>query len=259
MPASGPLTDSLTAAAEFLSTVRGLAQGKRQSLSGRARLTPAQKDAIRQAAEGSGLANAMRKCLNIDVPVHALLERFEEMCRRQGAGVDADMRPYLVRLLSTELVANRQALGGNPEKLIPFTLGNGALGPALIADAEFESLRETPGIFRRAAIGYPGPGKAKEFLRRVLRAIPELAADAEFESLRDTPGVFRHAAADYTSPGKAKEFLRGVLRAIPELAADAEFESLRDTPGVFRVAAVNYPGPGKAKEFLRSLMKNRHA
>lgn len=259
MSASGPFTDGLTAAAEFLSNVRGLAQGKRQSLSGRSRLTPDQKDAIRQAAEGSGLANAMRKCLNIDIPVHALLERFEEMCRRQGAAVDADMRPYLVRLLSTELVANQQALGGNPEKLIPFTLDNGALGPALIADAEFESLRETPGIFRRAAVGYAGPGKAKEFLRRVLRAIPELMADAEFESLRETPGIFRYAAVSYPGPGRAKEFLRGVVRIIPELAADAEFESLRETPGIFRHAAGHYPGPGKAKEFLRSVMKNRHA
>ena len=255
MSASDPLKDGLTAAAEFLSTVRKLQQESGRSLRGRAQLTPEQSYAITQGAENSGLVNGVKESLDIDIPIHTLFERFEEMCRRQNVMVDANLRPYAIKLLSTELVANQNALGGDPEKLIPFTLGNGALGAELISDAEFESLRETPGVFRQAAVDYPGPGKAKEFLRGVMKNVPELAADAEFESLRDTPGVFQRAAVGYPGPGKAKEFLRGVMKTVPELAADAEFESLRDTPGVFQRAAVSYPGPGKAKEFLRGVMK----
>jgi len=40
----------------------------------------------------------------VDLPVNYLAERFEEMARRQGATVDAELRPYVCLLYTSRCV-----------------------------------------------------------------------------------------------------------------------------------------------------------
>ena len=67
-----------------------------------------------------------------------------------------------------------------------------------------------------AAANYPGPGKAREFLRGVIKMVPELTADPEFEDLRESPYIFQRAAVHYPSPGKTREFLRKEMKDRPK-------------------------------------------
>ena len=78
----------------------------------------------------------------------------------------------------------------------------------LSAEEEFAAIRDTPSIFRYAAVRYSSDPRA--FLRGVQKTLGELAADEEFAAFRDTPGIFRQAAVYY--PDDPRAFLRGCRR-----------------------------------------------
>jgi hypothetical protein len=92
----------LQRAAEFMRGVR-LTQAGSDKFIGRNYLSPEQQQAITHAAESSALVAAVKESAQVDLAVNHLAERFEEMCRRQGAAVDAELRPSVVKLLAAEL------------------------------------------------------------------------------------------------------------------------------------------------------------
>jgi len=255
MSDSEPSLSALMAAAELMRTVRQLQRVGGHSLGGRIRLKPEQTRAIAKAANDSATVREIQRRLDIDLRINSLYERFEEMCRRRKMSVDSRLRSSIIVLLSQELFTNQQALKVHPERLLAFTAVNGANGPNLMSNDDFAELRDTPGIFRHAATNHPGPGKAEEFLRRVLRKLAELTANAEFSDLRDVPHVFRHSAQYYTGPDKAEQFLRGVRERLATLMINDTFAELRDTPGILLQAAAHYPRPGQAEKFLRTVLK----
>ncbi len=196
-----------------------------RSLAGPARMAPDQHYAITAASDSSGLVAAAKEALQIDPPVNAMFERFEEMCRRRGVAIDPTLRPGVLKLLAAELWANAEGLEARPKDLIAVTVYHGNIA-ALITEEEFASLRDTPGVFTRAGIGYPSDPRG--FLRKVPKDVAALATEEEFASLRDTPGVFKHAAVHNSSDPHA--FLRKVQEDVTALATEEEFASLRDTP-----------------------------
>ena len=215
--------------------IRQAQSGSGKTLSGPNYIEPEQQQAIAQAASISALVVAIKGATETDLSVNVLVERFEEMCRRHKVLIDAGLRPHIVKLLATELYVNHQALSVPAEKLVSFTLHQGAGGPEL--KQEFERFRHTPGVFVRAALNYPSDPHG--FLRKVGRDIDALAGDPEFERFRDTPGVFATAAIDH--PSDPHGFLRKGGRNIDALAGDPEFERFRDTPSVFATAALHNP------------------
>ena len=215
------------------------------SMRGRPQLKDAQRFAIRATATS---------CAIVAAPLHAepktkigLLERFEEMCRRRHIEVPADMRPAILEAMLTELSINRQALTGSESKLVPVTAYCGAIGPKL--STEFPEFRDTPGIFRRAAVH--NPSDPRGFLRGMQQSIAALAADDKFAEFRDTPGIFRQAAMQ--NPSDPRGFLRGMQQSIAALAADDEFAEFRDTPSIFRQVA--FSNPRDPRSFLRGAQR----
>ena len=78
-------------------------------------------------------------------------------------------------------------------------------------DERFTEFRDTPGVFRRAAVNYSDP---EGFLEGVREAVSRLEQDERFADLRGTPGVFRMAAVHYSDP---EGFLMGVQEAVSRL------------------------------------------
>jgi hypothetical protein len=177
-----------------------------------------------------------------------LLERFEEMCRRQRIQIPAEMRPAILDTLLTELWVNQQALKMPADKLVPVTAYSGAIAPKLIH--EFTPFRDTPSLFKHAAVSHSGD--PREFLRRMQRDIAAMAGEEEFALFRDIPSVFKHAAVGY--PSDPRGFLRGVQKDIAAMAGEEEFTTFRDTPSLFTRAAVGYPSD--PREFLRRVQKD---
>ena len=210
---------------------------------GRPGLKETQRLAINATATAFAVAEELLQ-VDLDTRVR-LLERFEEMSRRQRIDVTSIMRPGILELLVTELWANQQALKTSAGDLVPVTAYCGAIGPKL--STEFPDFSDTPGIFKTAAVHYPSDPSG--FLRRVQGTIAELAAGEEFVALRDAPGIFKYAAVNY--PADPRSFLRGVKKIISELAADDEFAAFRDTPGIFKQAVMN--NPANPRGFLRGV------
>lgn len=210
-----------------------------KKLTGHNYLSPESQRTIRKAARG-GAGGAPRD----------LFERFEEMCRRRSLAVDAELRPTLFELLAWELAANHAALGGRKARLVAVTVLQGAIGPELTADPEFERFREAPGVFTQAAVNYPADPRG--FLQRLSATIDVLAKEPEFKRFRKTPFVFTQAAMHY--PCNPGAFLRKASAAMDALAREPEFKRFRKMPHVFAKAALTYPSNPRA--FLRKAARD---
>jgi hypothetical protein len=181
-----------------------LAQAERASrFMGNNYLPPEQYQAITKAISGSELVTAVKESTQVDIPVNYLAERFEELCRRQGAAVDADLRPAVVKLLATELFANQQALGIPAKKLLSATLLHGAIAPEL--------LNEFPEMPRYAIIRAVEftPEAPREFLGNAKREVAAVFAEPEFQHLvQSQPSVVEQTVINRRS--KARELLRAI-------------------------------------------------
>lgn len=224
-----------------------------------------------------------------DSVMQQLFESFEELCRRRRRPIPAALRRPIYKLLAIEVAVNADVLSVLPEKVAPATLYNGVLNDLverfqefadtpgiwrealnypsnpfgflekarraieqLERDERFVVFRDTPAIFKLAAIYRPGNPAA--FLIRARRTIAELEEDKRFEDFRDTPAIFRLAALSH--PSDPAGFVTNVKKQIGELERDERFAEFRETPAIFREAAMNHPGdPGSF--LLRELARKK--
>jgi hypothetical protein len=192
----------LQRAADFMRGVR-LTQAGNDKFIGRNWLSPEQQQDITKAISGSELVKALKQAAEVDLPVNHLAERFEEMARRQGVTMDAELRPSVVKLLAGELWANHSALGMPAEKLISATLHQGAIAPEL--------LLEFPG-YPRNVIGLAmtrAPAKPRELLQRAERQAAAAMQEPEFAKIAEhQPARFIDAAM--RQPDDMRSHLRKV-------------------------------------------------
>jgi len=167
----------LQRASAFMHEVRLAQAGTPTRFSGRNRLYPEQTRAITQAMESSALVAAVKAAAQIDLPVNRLAERFEEMCRRQGMTMDAELRPSVVKLLAAELWVNQIALGVRAEKIMSATLHQGAVAPELLKE-----FPENPAYVITCALEH-APAASGAFLRRTREEIASISSDPEFQIL----------------------------------------------------------------------------
>lgn len=230
---------TLQQAAAFLAELRHAQRLRGKRLAGQTRTVRSIAAQSARVLRSGRLPRAIRKTI----------ERTEEMCRRCKMPLPDQLRPQVYALLGDELRSNAKLFKMRLEKVVSATVLNGDM-TALIESKEFMALRDTPWIFREAALHYVM--NPLEYLRGVIRNVEELQTDEEFASLRDTPWMFRQAAAK--RPTDPKGFLRTAMLAVRELELDEEFAPLRDTPGVFRQAAVGWPS--NPRQFLRRVIRN---
>ena len=193
----------LQRAAAFMTEVRLAQAGRAARFKGNNYLAPEQQRAITEAILGSRLIAAVKKAVQVDMPVNYLAERFEELARRQGAVVDAGLRPTVVKLLAGELLANQQALGIPAKKLLSATLLQGAIAPEL--------LNEFPEMPRYAIIRAVefSPEAPREFLSNAKREVAAVFAEPEFQHLvQNQPSVVEQTVINRRS--KARELLRAI-------------------------------------------------
>ena len=196
----------LQRAAEFMQAVRQRQAERGKTLSGRHWLASEQIAAIEHATENGAFIKAVKESVDLNGRMNFLAEQFEEMCRRQGMVMDAELRPAVLRLLAGELFVNQNALKAPAEKLIPVTVSHGAIGPEL--EKEYPAFRDAPSAYVMAATGHASDPRA--FLRDAERTREALARNPEFEGLRDTPGVFTWAVL--SRPAHPGAWLRKALR-----------------------------------------------
>lgn len=223
-----------TAINDFMANARDSFARRGRRISGTRGLSAATRREI-QAAVKSYARLKHRLPVTSEI-MTGLLERFEEICRRQAIEVAAGMRPAVLRQLVTELQANHQALGHkSAQRLVPVTAFHGAIVAKL--KQEFPELSEGVSIITRAALNFPGNPRA--YLSKVRRHIEELSNEEEFAAFRDTPGIIRQVAAGY--PGDPRACLRRTVKVAAALSQQKEFAAFRDTPGIFRLAAQRCP------------------
>jgi hypothetical protein len=196
----------LQRAAEFMRRVRQRQAERGKTLSGRHWLPSEQTAAIEHATENGAFIKAVKESAGLNDRMNFLAEQFEEMCRRQGMVMDADLRPAVLRLLAGELFINQNALKAPAEKLIPVTVNHGAIGPEL--EKAYPGFREIPSAYVRAAANHASDPLG--FLRDAEKTRDALARNPEFEKLRDTPGVFTWAAL--CNPAHPGAWLRKILK-----------------------------------------------
>ncbi len=223
--------------------VRQLQAAGKKALRGRTGLDSAQRYAIRATAVSMAVAG-----LPPPIPqseLIRLLERFEEMARRQKIVVAAGVRPSILGLLATELWVNKHSLNISAGKLVAATVYHGAIGEKL--HKEFPQFSDSPSLFRHATINYPADPEG--FVRKTLTAIEEMSQEREFAEFLDTPGIFKQAAV--RNPSDPRFFLITIQKTISEMKSEEEFSEFRDTPGFFKQAAIsNLANP---REYVRRL------
>ena len=185
-----------------------------KTLSGRHWLPSEQIAAIENATQNGAFIKAVKESAGLDGRMNFLAEQFEEMCRRQGMVMDAELRASVLRLLAGELFINQSALKAPAEKLIPVTVSHGAIGPEL--EKEHPGFRGSDGGgFRHGLNAYIIAATCHAtdplgFLRDAEKAREALAKNPEFEKLRDTPGVFTTAVL--CRPAHPGAWLRKALK-----------------------------------------------
>ncbi len=129
-------------------------------------LEPSQETAISAAIENSDLVQSVKDAGQMDGAVFRTARIFEEMCRRQHVDVSESVRPLVVRLLASELLANHEALPeASPDKLETLTALQGGIGPEL--NKEFgERFKHRPSYFAMAAQHAANP---REYLEEIAR------------------------------------------------------------------------------------------
>lgn len=212
----------LQRAAEFIQRVRQSQAERGKTLSGRHWLPSEQTAAIEHATENGAFIKAVKESVDLNGRMNFLAEQFEEMCRRQGVVMDAELRPAVLRLLAGELFINQNSLKAPAEKLIAVTVSHGAIGPEL--EKEYPSFSRFPSAYVMAAKHRPSDPLG--FLRDAEKTRDALAKNPEFEKLRDTPGVFTWAAL--SRPAHPGAWLRKALKN-SESWQDAVMESQQQT------------------------------
>jgi hypothetical protein len=191
----------LQRAAAFMAEIRLAQAGRSAKLRGNNYLAPEQQRAITEALSNSPLVGSVKESAHIDLPVNYLAERFEEMCRRQGAAVDAELRPSVIKLLATELWVNSQALGVPAKRLLSATLHHGAIAPELIR--EFPERARFSLIHAMTAT----PENPRALLDRASQSIALLSSKPEFRGLMErNPAAIEEAVI--LRPNKAESRLR---------------------------------------------------
>ena len=229
----------------FVEEVRLKQFASAQTLKGRSGLEPAQRLAIRATAVSYVVAGKPPQLTQSEMI--RLLERFEEMARRQKFAINAGLRPAILGILLTELWVNKHALDSSVEKLIAATAYHGSVGLRLAK--EFPQFSETPSLYRHAVMNYPSdPGS---FIQKTQAAIEEMIREKEFEVFWDTPGLFRQAAI--RNPSDPREFLRRVQNTMSAMAQEEEFAEFSNTPGIFKQAAIS--NPSDPREYVRKVQK----
>lgn len=107
----------------------------------------------------------------------------------------------------------------------------------IIAEEEFASLADCPGVITRAVV--KTPKKARKHLRSFITAVDALLSMDEFECFRSQPGTVRQVVN--FAPRKAKERLRWIRDKEAEFLKDPLFEYFHDTPWVLRHCLVHNP------------------
>ena len=91
--------------------------------------------AIEAAGAESNIARKVDEVPGMEGTVFRTAQIFEEMCRRQSVTVAESVRPGVVRLIATELLANQKALPEAPtDRLETLTALQGAIGPELVKE-----------------------------------------------------------------------------------------------------------------------------
>src|SRR5579871_133104 len=153
----------LQSAAEFMRVVRKAQAERGKGLTGGTFLEPSQETAISAAIENSYLVQSVKNTGPMD-GVFRTARIFEEMCRRQHVDVGESMRPWVVRLLASELLVNREALPeASPDRLETLTAFQGGIGPELVAEFG-ERFKHSRSYFNEAAGHASNP---REHLQRV--------------------------------------------------------------------------------------------
>jgi hypothetical protein len=217
-------TDLLRRAAQFMSTAREIQRRSGKTLKGRKRLTAETIDALERAACDSKLLawlDHSPQAVSSETQRQAF-ETFEEVCRRRRFTIPKVMRGSVYRLLAIEIAVNAELFRASPEAMRQATVYNGSLDHLF---EDFRELRDTPYIFREAAVNYPSDPEA--FLVRVQENIARLSQDDRFAGFRDTPYIFRQAAVNYPSDPDTylSDFLKKKNRPI-------ELATSRVTPGL---------------------------
>lgn len=196
----------LQRAAAFIEEVRRAQNASGKLQTGGNFLSPRQKLEVSRATAGSALVAAVKTSVNADLSVNYLAERFEEMCRRQEATVDAELRPSIVKLLAAELLVNQKALDVPAKKLISATLHHGAIVPELLK--EYDKLPYSRLAVYSAVTARPGA--PREFLERAAEEIKALSTDPEFRLLLEKRPSDLPVAAIH--PGSARSRLRKIAK-----------------------------------------------
>ncbi len=165
------------------------------SLKGKHHLSPAQRTAVHASVAALDLEGFENRNLGSRA-MHQVLERFEELCRRNALQVPDYTREGIAKIFLRDLLANAQAFFSRdkPSQMVSATLYNGDLA-SLYSEAEFSAMPSLYGkrIFKHAL--KQNPENPRDFLRRIPVLIAELKAQDRFAPfLESTPGIFNNAA-----------------------------------------------------------------
>jgi hypothetical protein len=239
----------LREAADFMQKVREGQAKRGKRFTGHNYLKPQQEQAVREAVESSELVRTIREAVGMGEAVTTAAERFEVMCKRQHIEVKDVLRPFITKLLTSEMWVNQESLGVPANKVVGITVLHGAVGPQL--HEEFGNHFRDWAI-KEAAVQYPGDPRG--FLCKAKDQMDVLMREPEFERFRDFPSIIMDAAVRHTS--SPREHLRKSSKKIDNLVQDPEFARLRGDPKEFIFATMFHSNP---RAYLRELAQHREA
>lgn len=183
--------------------------------------------------------------------VLALLQRFEELCRRRQIVIPTGLHRSVYEQLARELVLNQKALGGAPQYLVAVTLHHGDVSDLTTAP-EFAFWQNNMSLLRHVARRHPSDPHG--FLQQAERTIVKMNADSELAIWRDMTGVIRKTAV--MRPKDPKGFLLNAEKVARKLECDPRFALWQDSSWVYRRTALEYPkDPQASLEAQTALVK----
>jgi hypothetical protein len=162
-----------------------------------------------------------------------LLERFEELCRRQRRYPVDNTQSRILRYLTLELRLNSMVLQEVPSKLISFTIYHGAIAKHLMN--EFSFFSDTPKIIKHAVVASPfNPHKSLSDAKKTAERLAKESKkpNNEFACFAEKPEIFKQAVA--SNPSNPQQFLRSAFRSIVP-----NTKSVLERP-IFSVVGMNY-------------------
>lgn len=186
--------------------------GSNKKFMGRNRLSPEQQYAITKAISNSAFVRAVKASAEADRAVNHMAERFEEMARRQGSYIDAELRPAMVKLLVAEFWVNQKTLEDKgvhvpAAELISVTIHQGAVVHQLLTE-----FRNFPPSCIGQAIACT-PASLHTFLSRASKEIKEMATEPTFQHLAERrPSAFYRSA--FQRPADMRSRLSEVIKTL---------------------------------------------